>query len=301
MAGYRALLLLYQVSNQRLLALDSRVWKKWVPIILGYPLQGSLSIHSELVRMAYKNAPVEFLTTLEKIIEIEDKSGHLFVLRRIEFCWDSRAAKQLFSSIQKYSISSLAGLLDEALAHTSREAKEYARSLLQFSESYVADSEQRAVIAGTALLRHCAADEWNTVWPQIRDNAEYGKKLILSLSSGFDRRSTRFSDQLSEDQLAELYSWLFRHFPFHEDPKPEGVHKVEPRESAAEFRDDILSALQQRGTQAACSAIARLSAELKVSWLNRVLLVAEKLYRAKMWRPTAPADVLALAQHSTGR
>ncbi len=49
---------------------------------------------------------------------------------------------------------------------------------------------------------------WGMVWPAVQADEDFGKQVILGISNDYDSMGFR----LNEDQLADLYVWLTRHF-----------------------------------------------------------------------------------------
>jgi hypothetical protein len=98
---------------------------------------------------------------------------------------------------------------------------------------------------------------------------------------------------LEEDQLADLFEWLAREFPYNED---EGVFAPGTRDGIASFRDSILNRLKQKGTQEACNAIQRIIKKLpELDWLKWTLFEAQIIFRQKTWRELRPSDIIALS------
>ncbi|MEY4418660.1 MAG: hypothetical protein RIQ88_1098, partial [Actinomycetota bacterium] len=91
-AGCRAFLLLLNESPDSLNNLVPETWLRWSAAIVDVPssYQHSES-YLELVRYAYLNAPEEFKKTLIALINKENQEhGYLFVIDRLDKCWDEQ-------------------------------------------------------------------------------------------------------------------------------------------------------------------------------------------------------------------
>lgn len=85
--------------------LGPSVWRKWAPIIIGYPLSGDAEAkeqHSTLVRMAYAAAPKETIESLMILIDRENRDlQSVWILENIKHCWDEHPAKALLSTVKE--------------------------------------------------------------------------------------------------------------------------------------------------------------------------------------------------------
>jgi predicted NACHT family NTPase len=259
LAGYRAMRLLLGEAPDFIAQLDKPVWKKWAPIILAYPTPGGPergTPHRELVKLAYERVPDEIIQTLLILIDTDNLNhGHIFIVDKVLDCWDTRIAAALLEKVGNEALKpdSMEVLLKHLLEHHVAEAKSYAESLVQLP--IAAERKEKAVSAAKVLILHAADCGWPTVWPVMQQDADFGRQVALAVAHRADeRRHPTISQRLSEDQLADLYIWLTRQFPYSQDPRREDG-RVSARESAAEWRDGILHSLKMRGTTTACEAI----------------------------------------------
>jgi predicted NACHT family NTPase len=303
-AGYRALRLLSQKDPGFLSALSSDIWRKWAPMILAYPVSsgiGGEGPHYELVKMAYHHAPEEIINILLILIDKENEEGnHIFIIRKVEHCWDDRLAAVLLNKVKdrKLKAECMGSLLCELLDHGIKEARAFAESLVNsFSSLGDEDERSRAVVAASMLMLHTEDAGWSVVWPAIQKNPEFAHEVLLLVADRFDDRAASIGSRLTEDQLADLYIWLVRRYPYSEDPEYDDVHCVRPRESIAKFRNSLLQHLKRRGTYQACEAIRRVIYELpQVTWLKWSLLEAQSLARYHSWVPLLPRDILKMTK-----
>src|SRR5205823_1178244 len=96
------------------------------------------------------------------------------------------------------------------------------------------------------------------------------------------------------------FIWLSSRFPIDEDPSREGVHFVGPREQVANYRDQIIPILIERGTSASVRALIQIEEETARD-LAFALIRAEENWRRHAWIPPRPQDVIRLAQDAQRR
>ena len=306
LAGYRALRLVWQFRFEFVEKIPHEAWAKWAPIILAYPTTSggeNEDIHTALVKRAFEASPKETINTLLALIDQENKdNNNIFILQKMCECWGYGLLEEaLISKLKDPNLKSqsFACLLEELLEHGVEEAQSYAESLLG------SDNKELAVVAAASLLCNTKEKSWDVVWPVITQDAEFGKKVIYRMLELSRHEGLNVISTLEEKKLFTLYIWLEKHFPRSEDPKFENetmAHWVGPRESVAEWRDNILRVLEKRGTGEACRAIAGILAELPyLDWLKWYLLKAQTNMRRKTWVPIKPGELLALIKSKRSR
>jgi hypothetical protein len=306
LAGYRALLLLLGCDVEFVLALSVNVWQKWAPVILAYPRAFGVQEDNRrqaLIMLAYHYAPNEMIETLLTLIDKEDQEvSSIHVVREIESCWDDRLASALLEKAKSDTLKpqSMGQLLDHLIEHRSEEARLFAESLATLPTPSDGEEREKAIVAARVLMHYTIETSWPVIWPAIQQDAEFGRDVILAMAHS--PRGTAVGQQLSESRLADLYIWLSQQYPHAEDPRPNGAHFIEPRESVAEWRDELLRHLVERGNYAACEAIERIIQEFpKLDMLKRALLRAQETTRRKTWEPPLPQDVLRIAADQEAR
>ena len=303
LSGYRALLLLLGTGPRFIEELPKACWEKWAPISLAYPLiigDGEFSPHHQLLlRLAYEHAPASVLSSLDALIDKENEQhGVLFVLGRIEPIWDGRLAANLLAKLDDRSLKPDAwgAILAELLSHEIPEARASAIYVLSVPIADAGERRERAIIAASALIRNAVDVGWAIVWPAVQHDKEFGLELfrrIAHLSEAFQASSV---NRLTDDQLADLYIWLFKHVPYKENAIDTGFHAVSPSESLAHWRDSVLVQLKNRGTVRACDGIRRTIREFpEHTWLKWHLIEAEQMVRRHSWTPLAPQELFELA------
>lgn len=305
-AGVRALRLLRDKDPAFIEDLPSATWKKWASAILAGPWSGGADdseIIEALVKKAYDHAPEEIIHALDVMIDKEDGDhGHIFTMGRVKDCWNERLAKAVLdkSKNDRLKPSSVGDLFGELVGHKVHEAYEFIRSLLHQQDTERQKTDL-AFFAAKALISGDPKPNWPYVWPLLREDERFGKKVLESVSYE-DRSAGAMMQALSENQLAELYVWLSRKYPHAEDPKHDGAYTVGPRDSIAHWRDELLRNLELCGTPEACKAIHQIMAELShLSWLKWTLLNARAATRQKTWTAPSPKDVLEITKNSETR
>jgi len=270
-AGYRALFLLLQEEPEFLHTLPNVIWKKWAPIIIAYPISSGFEDegpHQKIVNMGYRNAPGEIIKSLLVMIDKENKEhDHIFITRKILGCWDERIADALMIKAKDSELKPkcMGCLLSDLLEHGNAQAKEFAQSLITIPIPKSDKDHQRAIVAARVLMCHTADASWSDVWSAMQNDPEFGREVITGVAYEDDRHSASIGRKLSEQQLAELFVWLVRQFPYSEDPVHDDAHWVGPRESVAEWKNSILNHLKNRGTWMKISGreVLSLTARLK--------------------------------------
>lgn len=253
--------------------------------------------------LAYQYAPDEMIETLLTLIDKEDQEvSSIHVVREIESCWDDRLASALLEKAKSDTLKpqSMGQLLDHLIEHRSEEARLLAESLIILPTPSDREEREKAIVATRVLMRYTIEASWPVIWPAIQQDAEFGRDVISPMAHS--PRGTAVGQQLSESRLADLYIWLSQQYPHAEDPRSTRAHFIEPRESVAEWRDELLRYLVERGTYAACEAIERIIQEFpELDGLKRTLLRAQETTRRNTWKPPSPQEILRIAADQEAR
>jgi predicted NACHT family NTPase len=308
LAGYRALQLLLQELPHEISTLPHYIWKNWAPIIIAFPSpigiignEKNENIQRNLAKIAYQYASNEIIETLLLLIDEENKKyENIFITFRVESCWDNQLSASILEKAMEEDLKPkcMGKLLAELLDHNVEKAKEFAESLVSSHESLSGDWRYKAVIAASVLINHAEDAGWASIWPVIQFDPEFGKEIIISASRDYYGIPKTQKLGLKEDQLADLFVWLAREFPYKEDIVHEGVFTPGPRDDIASFRDSMLNRLKQKGTQEACNAIQRITKELpELDSLKWTLFEAQIIFLQKTWKELRPSDIIALSSN----
>ena len=307
-AGYRALRLLMACRPQAARELSDPTWRKWSPIVVAFPASRGSDARrpiEELVRLAYLHAPDALLDALTVLIDRDDEAhSRLFITWKLSSCWDERLTRTLLAKAQEGRLKpgSLGDLLEEVLTHGGPAAIEFALSVVREPCSHGMDAEH-AVRAAISVLNTRPAAGWATVWSQMRSDLQFGRDVAIGVAHHVERRhAAGIARELPEQAVGELYVWLAREFPHAEDPQHEEVHIVGERESVAQFRDQLLARLRDRGTKEAVAAIRAAAESLPhLTWLKYSALEAEKAYLRESWEGVSPQALYGIAANSDAR
>ncbi|NEP33166.1 MULTISPECIES: hypothetical protein [unclassified Moorena] len=275
----------------------------WAPVIIAFPL-GNLDSDNflELVKIVYSKARDQVCKTLDILIDQENQQfDSISRIRIFKKCWDKHLSDFILEKAQNKSIkpNCMGDLLEELIKHSSNESKEKAREYLQTLSSLPLplkkDERDRVMIALTLLFRYPTADRWSSIWSILEQEPNLGRDLIESVAYRYYSFPGHLELNLNEKQLADLYMWLVRQYPYHEDPDhSNGVrYNVSPRDKVARLRDDILRQLENFGTPQACDQLERIFGKFpELRWLKQRLISARDTMRRKTWNALEPKDVI---------
>ena len=257
--------------------------------------------------MAYERVSDALISSLLALIDYDDANdGHVFVIRRLERCWDDRLARALFEKSKEPTLKprTLGILLEDLLGYGLREGRDFAESLVVSSTEAGEKQRERGIAAAQALVFTTEDSGWPVLWPAIQRNDGFGSAVVDAVAEGA-RHSDLPQKNLAEQQVADLYMWLARFYPDSEYYVASGSGMVAygRKEYIADWRDRVLRHLQDRGTFEACRQIERVAAELpelreKLKW---TVYQARAEARRQTWVPPEPEHVLALAARPGAR
>ncbi|KAB2879247.1 hypothetical protein F9K33_09760 [bacterium] len=312
LGGYRALQLLHDYDTEFIENLSRETWSKWAGTILTFPMSSGTieddNAAQSLVQVAYKKAPEEMIKCTLLIIDYENQRlDHLFILRRFMHCWDEFLTNEMSNKLKQNDLAPnpLGCLLETLLQFNNQDVIEYAKSLVLKYKSALEEEKTKAIVAASLLAIHTENGSWQFLWPIINENSEFGKQCIRAIVNRNDRSD--FGERLiapgmSERELADLYIWLVKQFPYSEDTNREGSGFVTDRERVERFRDSLPERLRKKGTKTSISEIKRIVNEFPTMiWLNRILVDAEEQTILKSWKPPTPAEVFVLVRNNRSR
>ncbi len=297
---YKTLQMLAQETQAYLSTLPVEQWTKFIPVILTWCDPVHKPIDHELVALVYRIAPDTVIQTMLLLIAKQDK---LFqeppVIQEVESCWDARLAHALLEKVRDENVGpgGVECLLRTLLQHQVSEAREFALSLVDGSLTEE-HSKMRALIAAKMLLRYADDPGWSVIWSAMQLDEDFGTKLVVKFAQSF---SGWVPSQLTEDQLADLYVWLVRHYLPSQYPIPTEASFAGTADSVALWRDALIGGLRDRGTFEACKAIQRIASELPELdqfMLKWILLEAQELARRSTWKPFSPEEILRVVNDS---
>jgi hypothetical protein len=140
----------------------------------------------------------------------------------------------------------MGALLETLIDHGVEDAETHAKSFLSLPLSSDEDDRARAVVAASVLVTHSKDAGWSVVWPRLLGDPVFAKELVSVVASKQDwGRVSGIWQRVGEDQLADLFIWLTKQYPYAEDPQRGEAGPVTAREDIANWRDAILQNLKK--------------------------------------------------------
>jgi hypothetical protein len=150
------------------------------------------------------------------------------------------------------------------------------------------------------LFENDPAATWQLVWPILGTDREFAKEFFVALARTGRPDYTMPSGALAEWQLEELFIRLSEIFPHEKDRLVSGL--VGPDDEGRMLRDSVQAELVNRGTPAACGAVASIAQRLPtLPWFKWVLLEANQARRRNTSNWPRPRDVLKIASDKSRR
>ncbi len=310
LAGIQAIELLKIYDNNFLENLDKQVWEKWLPIIYFYPIFGSSekspNSRQQLIAEIYKITPYKILELLQIEIKKENqkKENQYISFDKLELCWDEKLVKMLQNSLDGYALSVplISQILTQLFELNDEHVEKIACNLIKNSIPKREKSQELMIIGATLLIQFGKMGCWEKIWNIFNKNVEFGKRIIESGVFRFGRQGV---GDLPEDQIADLYIWLSRHYLHNEDPNFSGesmAHAVGPREETGSWRNSLLEYLKHKGTPESILAIEKIMKKLPhLDWLKFTLLDARENTRLKTWQPFAPENLFKIFMNNENK
>ncbi len=220
-AAFRALRLLLNEDYAALHALPPEVWQKWAPITLAYIQVGAPDTRHEeqqriLVAIAYRQAPQEVLASLLALIDYENREFKFVrVTKYVEDCWDAGIADALVAKLGDSTLTpaTVSHLLETLIKRNVPQARVFAEALLSAPIPTEGGEAEYALAVAQQLALWMADAGWPTIWPIMRDNADFGRELAERLAQrDHGTGEISLTQRLSTDQLADLYTHV-THYP----------------------------------------------------------------------------------------
>ncbi len=304
LSSYQALYLVLQKEPDVLATLSTEAWERLVPVILTSGLllpdapgdESNSLAHRRLVAAVHHYAPVELVAGIIRLLEKEQwncTSTYWNLLRNVEEAWDTTLAAALLAKASDRNLAPecSGSLLSILLKYRVEAAKVQAESLLTLPLPADQRERQRALAAVLALVRFADDAGWSAVWPAIKSDPAFGTQLIGSIAY----RSDWNAQQLSEEQLADLYLWMAQQYPPAQPPNHRTGFIKGEGDDVSTWRERLLQQLKERGTKEACHAlecIASQAVEQERARMQWILLQAQTLARRRTWLPYSPANLM---------
>lgn len=307
-APYAALLLLKNEAPDLFDALPGWVWERHVATVLCLPFNEQEATEKqaleEIALKCFRLAKRAFLFYLPLQLDAEAgycENQHISCDGKLGKCWDDELCRtvheKLVGAMDYWHTRAFEHVALRLMDQQHGPTKELMVALVEEVVSGMCARRAHAIIAGKCLITHTPDAAWPTVWAAIRKDREYGRELLMDVASEFHHNAEKVALRLTEAQLADLYLWLVREFPYSQDREHTGTYSPTRDDSVRDLRDGVLRVLEHRGTLASVQAVQRVAAVLpELDWLSSVVVETRKHALRSTWQPCTPADLLELTR-----
>lgn len=300
--GFRALLLLKKADSGKYDALSHEVWQKWIGAVLLFPSSLGEAAQLELLEDLYQRAPNEFLEIFLRRLRFEATVWqHLPVVSTCDELMDTRMFEILLTEIENNDINE-EGKMSIARALARSNSAAFADWVFDRAGSSLENrSGNKVLVCAVANLiaRHPEL-AWEKFWQVVEGDAEFGRSVFSEL--GHLSLSSPFLDHLTDDQLGDLFIWLWEQFPESRTEQREMVSEWTAGDALFDLRIHIPNILSNRNTPGGCNALKRLVEKFPdFVGLRRMMLDAEERLRTENWIPYAPKYILQLVNNRKAR
>lgn len=302
-AAYRAMTLLLQHSEERLLFLKPQDWQRLGPVVLSMAPKNSEStpaLFSHLLQEAINNGFV-WRPWLDRMIHAgHDTDFYIrpFLMKLLEVVGDTEINEMVESLISRTTPADLISPIATILG--SKRGELVTDRLLLLLRDQELDRNIRIRLYCTAL-DFFSSHQWGQLVRGLEEDHILFDQVFLDYTYS-DRTSSSLAWRIQEAEIADLYCRLAQAFPPSEDINPVGMHVVTDRESVGIWREGLLDHLVSRGTWDAVSELRRLEAKLPtIEWLPIRAAQAENRARQQTWKPHQVDDLLRILPGSGAR
>jgi hypothetical protein len=296
LAGYQALHLIAKVDRALFEALTPQIWERWMPAVIdraGDWLKGEDRQGQAILARAATLAAPAFMDWVGRKLSTElESDGRISFLHRLREIAPRELDDLVFPWLTDESVSeaTLRELCGFALRRDPERAYGLVKPRLAGYLGDAATDEDRASVVTIAseLLGVVPGLAWPEIAVLFDRCPEVGESVAMSL--GHVKRSS-VAREMSDRQLAELVSWIFRTSPESADPpKSPGFSQ---RNGLRQYRQWMLETLADRGSNLAVETIEGLHDRHGTPNLREAVGRAKDARRAVSPAP-APADVVRM-------
>ena len=306
-AGYRALRLLQAEAPLQLTTLTRDVWVRWAPVLVAFR-EGNLDDHGQpapapLLSHAYALVPDVIAVAARDLLGAENaRCGTLLSVEHLGPIVDGTLAAVLMELLHDGPLteSALGRLLGLLLPGNFPEVRAWAESVLSPPLPKAKVGRERVLAVARALLA-CAPDGgWSILGPLVRKRTKFSKQVALSAAHLMVGKASL--KRFDESQLAEMFRWLERHFPYADDPHYPGVYSPTASDDARHWRGNVIETLVERATPESVRELTALRIDLPhLDWLSNSVLKAREAMRRESWQSLDVEQILALGRDSRTR
>jgi len=144
-----------------------------------------------------------------------------------------------------------------------------------------------------------AVQYWREVIDQLASAPGLLRAVLRDLA---DDATAPLLPDLTDSQLAELWSLLKQHWPYSDDDARWASGAIGADQQAQHWRDAVLNALVLRGTSDAAGLLQQLAASNPdLPWLLDQARRAQDVHTQREWAPLSPGDLTRLIRDSKAR
>lgn len=310
-SAYLAIFLLHKIDMGALRWEKADYYHKWSKVIVWFPHvpiirsdgrtehhQQTVGLQGDLLCRLYQNAPRSLLDNLRQLLVAKDSDDSYIgqELDKVDHLWDPALETTLLNLLRDSSLSAKGqrSLLDILLKHDSDGAVRFAEEMIRTSYSKEVEKERLVELCVGLMLSEREFD-WHTVWNVIQNDVDIGKAIIEKTAKE-DRSKFSFGTHVSARELADLFIWVEKQYPSHEDPHVNGCHAVSTREQIGHWRNGIFTELRKKDSQKALLEIRRILDRFpQHEWIQYARVDLEEAVEEIDWKPALPGEVLDLA------
>ena len=292
LAAYHAFKFLLELDEDWLTRVPESTWSIWSPLIYGFWFDESPDQSDDkLLRLAYARAPAQIHASLNRLNATPRDETPPRHLRRAEIIWNPTIGELVFTGAQSPSVPlrTRRELLSAALRHEVTSSQEYA------TEQVSTGRLEAALMASLAILDSGQEDLWTPIWHRIERDSPFGRELLTKYASLSDGTHPRIAANLSEVEIAQLYTWMKREFHEAHDQPEDGF--VTPMMAVSELRNGLLLSLSGRGTSQSVELMESLASVDKN--LEYLLAVTKDNANRDRWKPMPVEKVMMMGNRPT--
>ncbi len=304
LAGYQALVLLMRDHPDRLGRLSAEVWKVWAPTLATAPsLEGSSwETKRQLLTCARALIPEELEVAFCKHADAVATTGSSFLTHdEIRFFWGRKLE------------TTLTRLIDSTTSDATRRQFVNAirtynfRAILPTLRNWLAltDDAGRSHLAAEVLFELDLENSWDELRTIFEADQTVAERVIGHVGGRWrspEEPLGKRAGELSGDLPSEIYAWLHSHFPPDTDPVHSGAYAPSDRDEVRDCRNQILSDLVADASEESVAQLKKIQTRFSaIPWIEATLAQAEEGFRAKIWEPTSPKQLIELATYQDRR
>lgn len=278
-------------------SISDDIWIKLVPHMIDCPTIDDHKSRCILFELAYKKAPEAAKSYLLRLIDSEnERIGNIHFINHLKDCWNSDLTSLVINKINSVNLkpASFRNIVEFLIDRGVTEVEDIV--VKQITQNNL----QREILIESLslLLIYWGEKHWSLIWNLFQKQLEIAEEVLGNIA-----RNDKFTNNLSESHLEDIYFFMSNRFPPADDPKIEGVHSVDTREMLIDLRNAVLMRLVNKGTKEACAAIESLIKKLPeqhplLIWRLRE---AESNTLRKTWIPLTPSQIITLLQERNRR